>query len=149
MITLTRSLDIICLRGTGTPPKGNSEPPSWVPSWNGFWSGNKTVLESKFSEWRTTYTFNPVLTWPGNDVLKVWGIKLGTVSGLSSAMHPHGRDGENPAPNTFILTGYQLHPHYTRKFPDSRKLLQTKRTFLIKYGKRLPCHSSPTGSIAQ
>jgi hypothetical protein len=86
MITLTRSLDMICLRGTRILPKGSPETPSWVPSWTTFWSGNMTALESRFSEWHTISDYNPILPWPNTDILKVWGYRLGTVSGMSSVM---------------------------------------------------------------
>jgi hypothetical protein len=149
MITLTRSLDIICLRGTRTPPKRSPRPSSWVPSWSTFWSGNKTVLERKFSEWHATYDFNPILAWPGNDILKVWGTELGIVSGLSSAMRPRGGDDKSSLPNTSRSHWISATPHYTIKTTDSGKLLQTKCTFVIKYGKLLPCRFSQMGSIVQ
>ncbi|KAH8769701.1 hypothetical protein BGZ57DRAFT_442839 [Hyaloscypha finlandica] len=98
MITLTRSLDMICLRGTRILPKGSPKTPSWVPSWTTFWSGTMTAQESRFSEWHTISDYNPILPWPDTDVLKVWGFRLGTVSGMSSAMRPYGGN-ESLSPN--------------------------------------------------
>jgi hypothetical protein len=45
-----------------------------------------TALESRFSEWHTISDYNPILPWPNTDILKVWGYRLGTVSGMSSVM---------------------------------------------------------------
>lgn len=80
-------------------PKDSPKTPSWVPSWTTFWSGNMTALESRFSEWHTISDYNPILPWPNTDILKVWGFRLGTVSGMSSAMRPHGEKHESLSPN--------------------------------------------------
>ena len=57
----TRSLDLMCLKGTGTMLKDSTGLPSWAPNWPNLWSSNTTLHEKEILRSPTTLDLDPVL----------------------------------------------------------------------------------------
>jgi hypothetical protein len=92
VMVMNRSLDLMCLKGTGHPHKYKVPGlPSWAPNFVNFWSGSKTIQEENFADWNRTYDFNPVLAGSNNQLLKARGRFLCRVSRLGTSIHPDGR----------------------------------------------------------
>jgi hypothetical protein len=90
MMTVNRSLDFMCFRGTSL---SSNKLPSWTPN---FWSGplhSMTIHEMKFLDGHSIFSFNPVLEGSTNQILKVTGKKSGQVRRLTSEFAQLGSDG--------------------------------------------------------
>jgi len=92
MISMNRSLDIICLKGTGPRniPRG-PDLPSWVPDWINLWSRPLTIQEAEFSNWQSMYDFNPIANGSNNQILKVQARRIGRLARLSTSISPDGK----------------------------------------------------------
>ena len=86
----TRSLDLMCLRGSGTMPKEFTGLPSWAPNWPYLWSsGSITAHEKFFLRSPTPFNLDPVVASSTNFALNVEGIHIGYVKGISSGLETH------------------------------------------------------------
>ena len=96
MMSLTRSLDLMCFKGTSLSEVSSNNLPSWTPNWMNLWSGSfhsMTMHETRFSDWHRTYPFNPVLNDSTNKILKVKGMQSGTIYQLTSVMAQPSSEG--------------------------------------------------------
>ncbi|KAN0099292.1 Ras family domain containing protein [Hyaloscypha variabilis] len=90
MMTVNRSLDLVCFRGTSL---SSNKLPSWTPN---FWSGSfhsMKIHETKFLDAQSILSFDPVLEGSTNQILKVMGKKSGQVRRLTSEFAQLGSDG--------------------------------------------------------
>jgi hypothetical protein len=83
MITLGRSLDIICLKGSCATPSQHISLPTWVPNWHNLWSGGTTIQESHILENRSPFTFDPIISCSADSTILVAGVYVGRISGIS------------------------------------------------------------------
>jgi hypothetical protein len=86
MITLSRSLDIICLKGSNSPQTDHPELPTWAPNWPNLWGGSTTAGENEILENKTTFSFNPILPSSTDSVIKVQGVYIGRINGISQSL---------------------------------------------------------------
>jgi hypothetical protein len=87
MMKLTKSLDLIVLKGTGVQEKAESDLQSWIPDWPKIWVGGMTCQESIFQGWRQTYPFNPLHYVDTHDrAINPMGACLGEIVGLTTSM---------------------------------------------------------------
>jgi hypothetical protein len=89
MMGISRSLDLMCLKGISLCGANSSTLPSWSPNWKNMWhesSQPMTLHEENFSSWHDTYSFNPILGDSTNRILRVKGMKSGTIQRLPSIM---------------------------------------------------------------
>jgi hypothetical protein len=86
MITLSRSLDIICLKGSNSPQTNHPELPTWAPNWPNLWGGSITAGENEILENKTTFSFNPILPSSTDSVIKVQGVYIGRINGISQSL---------------------------------------------------------------
>lgn len=97
MMSLSRSLDLACFKGTSLSEISSSNLPSWTPNWINLWSGSSqsmTMHETRFSDWHRTYSFNPVLNDSTRSILKVKGVQSGTIYQLTSVMAQPSSEGQ-------------------------------------------------------
>jgi hypothetical protein len=83
MITLNRSLDIVCLKGSNSPQTQHPELPTWAPNWLNLWGGSTTPGENEILEKQATFAFNPILPGSTDTVIQVQGVCIGRISGIS------------------------------------------------------------------
>jgi hypothetical protein len=83
MITLSRSLDIICLKGSNSPQSQHTELSTWAPNWPNLWGGSATTGENKILENQASFAFNPILPSSTDTVIQVQGVYIGPISGIS------------------------------------------------------------------
>lgn len=90
-----RSLDLMCIRGTGTVPIEYTQLPTWAPRWPTLWSSKSMTLhELLILRSPKSFKFDPVLTTSTNSVLKVEAWKVGWIKGLSSALESGSRHAQ-------------------------------------------------------
>jgi hypothetical protein len=97
MMSLSRSLDLACFKGTSLSEVISNNLPSWTPNWINLWSGSfqsMTMHETRFSDWHRTYSFNPVLNDSTKNILKVKGVQSGTIYQLTSVMAQPSSEGQ-------------------------------------------------------
>jgi hypothetical protein len=80
----TRSLDLMCLKGTGKMLKDGTGLPSWTPNWPNLWSSNTTLHEREILRSPTTLDLDPVLKNSTSSVLRVEAIAVGSILRISS-----------------------------------------------------------------
>jgi hypothetical protein len=96
MMSYERSLDLMCLKGR-TSLQGEGNLPSWMLNWVNLWSGSlhsMTLHEARYTDWHTTFPFNPILEGSTNKILKVLGLAFGIVKHLTSEMAKVGPNGQ-------------------------------------------------------
>lgn len=96
MMSLSRSLDLMCFKGTPLSEVSSNNLPSWTPNWIDLWSGSfcsMTMHETRFSDWHRTYPFDPVLNESTKKILKVKGMQSGTIYQLTSVMAQPDSEG--------------------------------------------------------
>jgi hypothetical protein len=86
MITLSRSLDIVCLKGLNLPQTQHIELPTWAPNWPNLWGGSTTSGENEIFENQATFAFNPILPRSTDTVIQVQGVYIGRISGISQGL---------------------------------------------------------------
>ena len=94
MMSFDRSLDLMCFKGTSLAEE--SKLPSWTPNWVNLWSGSlhsMTVHEAAYTDWHTTFSFNPILYGSTTQTLKVEGIFHGHITRLASEFAKPDPDG--------------------------------------------------------
>jgi hypothetical protein len=99
MITLSRSLDIICLKGSNSPQSQHTELPTWAPNWPNLWGGSATTGENKILENQASFAFNPILPSSTDTVIQVQGVYIGPISGISrnlAVVAEQGQYQQNP-----------------------------------------------------
>ena len=80
----TRSLDLMCLKGTGTMLNDSTGLPSWTPNWPNLWSSSTTLLEREILRSPTTLGLDPVLKNSTSSILRVEAIAVGSILTISS-----------------------------------------------------------------
>ncbi len=86
-----RSLDLMCLKGTGTKLKHSTGLPSWTPNWPNLWSGTTTLHEKEILRSLTTCNFDPVLENSTPSILRVEAVFVGSILGISTALETEDR----------------------------------------------------------
>jgi hypothetical protein len=91
MMSRTKSLDLICLKGVGSSTAMDSLP-SWAPNWGSVWSGKLTIQEEEIihqvSRRYPDYD-SPILQGSNNKILKIKGARVAVVTGLATAFGHH------------------------------------------------------------
>jgi hypothetical protein len=84
----THSLDLMCLKGTGTMLKDSTGLPSWAPNWPNLWSSNTTLHEKVVLRSPTTLPvdLDPVLENSTSSILRVQAIAVGRIFRISSGV---------------------------------------------------------------
>ncbi|PMD23502.1 hypothetical protein NA56DRAFT_657524 [Hyaloscypha hepaticicola] len=109
-----RSLDLMCLKGTGTKLKDSTGLPSWTPNWPNLWSGKTTLHEKEILCSLITCNFDPVLEKSTSSVLRVEAICVGSIVRISSEFETENSHSKSTqlqkTPNTWI--------YYTEKLRE-------------------------------
>jgi len=118
MMSLDRSLDLMCMKGTETPSYNESGIPTWTPNWARVWSDPMTAHElqlvSQFQHGEIMADFNPVLAGSSNRILRVRGRRLGGISKLGTFISPAGSINIPARRAPWILSTSTLSQHDER-----------------------------------
>jgi len=90
MMSVNRSLDLICLKGTSVSKK-KSVGPTWLPNFFDLGPDSLTILESHILDRNYTHSFNPILEASHGGCLLVKGSKVGTIRSISTTMSRYDR----------------------------------------------------------
>jgi hypothetical protein len=90
MMSVNRSLDLICLKGTSISEK-KSVGPTWLPNLFDLGPDSLTILESQILDRNYTHSFNPILEGSNGGRLLVKADKIGTVRVISTTMSRHDK----------------------------------------------------------
>jgi hypothetical protein len=123
---INRSLDLLCLKGTGTEGSNGSGLPSWAPNWPNIWSGGTTILEKTLLIAQNSFQFNPVLSNSTTSIIEVEAIYVGRIEGITSglvnsAQHTWSRN----APGSWIFSTQNLR----EDIPELNKPSRTQVTY--------------------
>lgn len=92
IMTVTRSLDLMALKGINISSREADQLPSWLPNWPNMWLNGLTIQETALAERMHTYSFPSLLAGQQDGVLKTKGLRIGLIKALSFAMKPHSGD---------------------------------------------------------
>jgi hypothetical protein len=125
-INLYRSLDLICLKGTGTKLNQHIGLPTWAPNWPNLWFGGTTPTEKFLLDTQQFSIFDSILQSSTKLAIEVEAVYLGRVIGITSGLaasmqHPKSER----VPGHWILSTSDLR----REFPqlDNASKLQLKQ----------------------
>ncbi|CZR65100.1 uncharacterized protein PAC_15000 [Phialocephala subalpina] len=120
MLTLNKTLDLICLKGTLSACSEQNELPTWAPNWSALWFGHMTLQEKSLLRALKSPSVDTSTDGFTARGLKAKGHCLGTVLHLSSAMRPHNREQiiMEPRPPWISLTKSLHQNSKTRVYRD-------------------------------
>ena len=114
LMTMHRSLDYMCLKGSEHHKVDRPSLPTWSPDWVSLWTRSMTIQEVEFSNWNRLYDFNPLLEGSNNQSLKVKGRMVGKVERLTSLVNPEGGIAIPPPRPSWIQATSTLNQHNER-----------------------------------
>jgi hypothetical protein len=140
-----RSLDLMCLKGTGTKLKDRTGLPSWTPNWPNLWSSNLTLHEKEILRSSTPLDLDPVLENSTSSILRVEAIFVGSILGISTALETEDshtkstRLQQNPSPWIYYTENLreeisELGNPTHRQFVEKKQIC---RTLMMKFSASL------------
>jgi hypothetical protein len=132
MISLARSLDFICLKGSGVATSQHIGLPTWAPNWPNLWAGSTTIQENDILESPITFHFDPLLPSPKASAIQVQGFCVGHISGISWGLTSNGQQRQRPKdPSSWIHSTVDLIALEGAQVQKSWSTLSRKRMSIL------------------
>jgi hypothetical protein len=131
-MSLYRSLDLMCLKGTGTKLNSSIQLPTWAPNWPNLWSGGRTIYEMFILENQKSYKNDPILSSSTRSNIVVEAVYIGRVLGITSGVRAATHHTQSrTVPRPWIFSTSDLRREIPELGNGSQIQLKQRRTVMI------------------